>query len=345
MTLRRGYEIFELCGSLGGSESIARARLRAEYGDGYGETALFGAKSGLKTWRLKFNVLPQALGGYNATFDGETISRADYLYEFWNRFDATGEPFIFQPQLNGQYYLAEFIDTELNFEQILSRLWTTGIAIRQRRVSDKSVYDPVLTPRGSRFYNVAELNYANNSSVTTLNDDIGNNDLAVASSKPTYKTNIQNGNGIIRFSGSNNGLVNTADFNVRHLFIVAKHSEAAFDEARNLVALQSDILTAAGEFFYDLGLVFPSNGVTVKVNGAVVAPDVVPVPYNTFKLYEIRFDTPFAATSLTIGASVDFPGSRRWKGDLGDIFISEKKMFEPDVYELEEEIMRNWGIH
>lgn len=162
-----GFEVLETRGNYGCAEEISHAILRADYGDGYDQSALIGPRTGLKSWRLKFNVLAQTEDDVVSVGDS---SEADYLWDFYCRKQATGEPFVIESLRNGQYYLARFTDEKLSFELFALRLFTTGVSLQQVRRRGKTVFAGWKVAGAIRHYDASSLTLANGAAVTILDE-------------------------------------------------------------------------------------------------------------------------------------------------------------------------------
>lgn len=109
-----------------------RSILRADYGDGYADTAIVGALGGRKTFVLSAGVWP----------DDETIAAigSDSAMEYyWNfleaRLDAGNEPFVIEWRT--RKWLVELAEPEHGVEVHTSDLFTPhGITLNMRRVVD-----------------------------------------------------------------------------------------------------------------------------------------------------------------------------------------------------------------
>jgi hypothetical protein len=125
-------------GSFGFTEAISFRVLEFSYGDGYEDSALIGSTDGTRSWKLTYKVLPgfkgQAQGG---VFSAQ--SRADYLWNFFcDRMAAGNESFKFISPKDGKLYLAAFAETTLSYELFMTKLYTTGISLKQRREKGSS---------------------------------------------------------------------------------------------------------------------------------------------------------------------------------------------------------------
>ena len=120
-------------GDFGLTEDIDFRILEFSFGDGYEDSALVGSSEGTLSWKLTFKVLPAILGEQRSgPLSAE--SRADYLWNFFcDRMSAGNESFKFFSPRNGKLYLAAFADTKLSYEMFMTKLYTSGVSLKQRR--------------------------------------------------------------------------------------------------------------------------------------------------------------------------------------------------------------------
>jgi len=120
-------------GDFGLSEQIDFRLVEFSYGDGYEDSALIGSTEGTHSWKLVFKVLPGFVG-QETSGPLSAESRADYLWNFFcDRMAAGNDSFKFISQSDGRMYLAAFADKSLSYEMFLTKLYTSGIGLKQRR--------------------------------------------------------------------------------------------------------------------------------------------------------------------------------------------------------------------
>src|SRR3954451_16051029 len=120
-------------GSFWVTEEVEFRVLEFSYGDGYGDSALVGSSEGTRAWKLVYKLLPghigQAPGG---VFSAQ--SRADYLWDFFCRHMAAGnKSFKLISPRDDRMYLAAFAETKLSYEMFMSKLFSSGVSLKQRR--------------------------------------------------------------------------------------------------------------------------------------------------------------------------------------------------------------------
>jgi phage-related protein len=120
-------------GSFGLTEEIEFRVLEFQYGDGYEDSVLIGSTEGTLAWKLTFNTLPGFIGqAQGGVFSAQ--SKADYIWDFYCRHMAAGnKSFKIVSPRSGNMYLAAFAETKLSFQLMLTKLYTTGITLKQRR--------------------------------------------------------------------------------------------------------------------------------------------------------------------------------------------------------------------
>lgn len=112
--------------------SVAVALLKASFGDGYSAAARVGAPSGLRSWAIRIDVLPDSSDQGAPLLEGRT--RADYLWTFFltSKSQANSLFWLEDPK-DGAFYLAEFADDELSYEIFCAKVYGAGLQLTQRR--------------------------------------------------------------------------------------------------------------------------------------------------------------------------------------------------------------------
>lgn len=130
------YEQLNTSGFLFTSTSVEINLAKGEYGDGFAPAAaVIGDPAGLRAWSVQIGILPDS-SDQVPLIGGKT--RADYLWDFFLASKAAGnEPFWVEDPRDDQFYLAEFVDDVLTYEILCSRAYSTGLQLRQRRVTDQ----------------------------------------------------------------------------------------------------------------------------------------------------------------------------------------------------------------
>lgn len=119
--------------------------LTAEFGDGYEAGALAGHPAGTRSWSIKIDVLP---GVTDQVPPVEGVSRAQYLWQFFKTTKAANdEPFwveLEDPE-DGmrKLFLASFVDNKLSYTVLCAKIYSAGLQLRQRRLTDVASPVPV----------------------------------------------------------------------------------------------------------------------------------------------------------------------------------------------------------
>ncbi len=115
--------------------TVAFRVLTADFGDGYTESSLVGSAGGTRTWALTYSALHMRPFGAGAS-SFVSQSRAEYVSKFYcDRMAAGNEPFILLCPRENKRFLVAFVDTTLTFALVSNLLATTGVNLKQVRVS------------------------------------------------------------------------------------------------------------------------------------------------------------------------------------------------------------------
>lgn len=335
-------------------EGIEFSELRNDLGNGYRSQVLYGSNTGIRSWKLKLptlagsSLISPAVTGIN----GETVSREQYVWDLFCETKVTGEPFVYQSQRNGQYYLVEFADKRLSYEKTKVQLYSTGVELQQVRVDGVSVFSPELIESPDQYTPILWLIGSN------YND--GSSEW-VASSSGAYvisgsgdvdkETAVQNGQDVVRLSDTtNDGFVGdvAGPLSFKEAFIVMKMREATFSNNCGVFtdsgAAGTQVLlgTSGGTKFQNPGL--SATAFTYRKNGVEYAQSDLQAPMNTFGLVHVRYTTGY---SLTTG--FQFGKNRTSAGtfaemDLGEIICFTSLLSVADSRELTEHLIVKWGI-
>lgn len=157
------------------SVNVAVDELGADYGDGYDASVLVGDARGLLSWALKYQTLP----GAAANLPINDKAQADYLWDFFLARKAAGnESFTVRDPRSGNIYLAKLAESNLGYELVLCKLWSTGLKLQQRREAIGNIFQ-----RATYWYDSDWLNLADGDLVARL--DEGNNSAFSALIQPT----------------------------------------------------------------------------------------------------------------------------------------------------------------
>lgn len=232
-----GYELLALPPNKFGM-TVEVAEFRADLSDGYRQQAFYGASSGTKSWNLSFNAMRNKSTPDVTNGDLE-LSAAKYIYDLWLRTKNYGTPFVIQDSLYNQYYLAEFVNNNLSFEQIFTTLFSTGLTLRQVRIPNTTVFDVSKYPAITYWHKTPVTGATDNAELPSdiwPNEIAGGNDLD--SHDCTYQTNELNGKAIIRLdqSGAGQWLSTTGSYTFYEIFLLMKVREATFSDHVGIVS-------------------------------------------------------------------------------------------------------------
>lgn len=348
VTTFRGYEVLALCGTPS-AEGIEFREFRADLADGFRQNVNYGSSLGLKSWALGFKNLSGATNDIFITREGVPMTKADYLWDLFCWSKRTGNPFIIESNRNGQYYLAEFADTRLTYERMLTKLFNTSLNFSEVRIPGVSVFDISKNNNIVGWYqsgNYVDMGPGNYSWV----DASGNsrNIIVDAAGEASAEADVQNGLEVFRLNaGTGGGFFSpetpfTADFT--DIFMILSVREATFSNFAGIFTNETTEAFILGDNttteLYDL-----SFGATVyqyRKNGIEYAEAAQPAPMNTFGLIHARFLTPASLDNFQIGkdrAATD----RYGKIDVGEVLILNKNPIN-DSLEISQDLVTRWGI-
>lgn len=342
------YEELQERGMYGIQESIDFAVLEADLGDGYDRSALVGSSLGTREWKLTWSALPQS--GETVSYNGATLFRADYLWEFYSqRMREGNSSFIIQSPVTNQKYLAKFIDKRLTYELFSLKLFSTGISVKQRRETGVTVFDASVIPNLWGWYEAnQETGLSDDDFVDTITDFSGNARHIAnqnESSKARFKTGIINSLPVFRWLASNSAWYKTsAGVTLTNIFIVAKYNAATFAGNEGLV---SDSATngllagngAASTNFFNFSF---GGNYQYRLNNTAYAQSAQNAPVNTFGLININKDG-VAWTNFQVGRDRDIAG-RYWLGDVAEIIVCAGKLTNSWIEEINEYLIVKYAL-
>lgn len=289
------------------------ARLRADFGGGYGAFAVVDDAHGLHRWAISAGALPD-----NADHLIDGVSRFEYYYEFFKA-HTTGAEEVFEIAWRGQTWHACFVEDEASFEAFTSDLYAGGVEIRQRKVAgylynadgSVSTFVPSDVSGLQAWYEVG------NSVVSVPDLSVNDRDMIGELPMPSITTN--GGVPVMRWNGTDdNPLTNAASYSASHIWVVACATDAVFDATpsnRGLISgVTLGILTgvASDTKFYDMG--YGAN-FAYKLNGTAYADNDAQAPMNgILGVVECKFPSTVGVDGLQIGLDRNF-ATRIWKGD------------------------------
>lgn len=353
-----GYELFALCGN-GSNETVMFNEFEADLSDGFSHSALFGADTGTKEWNISFNNVQGASASDKIDLDGVLLTHAQYIYDLFCRVKRTGRPFVIQSPLNDQYYLVKFADRTLSFERTLSKLFSTGLRLKQVRVSGVSVFD---TAKLSFYghWNARDISgLSHNDTLTTWADSSGNSRTLTSYSNSNgtihnkYLTNQQNGLPCVSLSTDTTpdcslAFATPASLTVKQILMVCKIRGASFSSDAGIVSSNADtdspalLGTNAGTKFYNLGFSATQDYLYEK-NSIEYAESDQQAPMNEFGLVYVKFEDGVILSNLVIGRDREYT-DRNAKLDIAELFIMTNPLPDSVIREIIEHLSTVWNL-
>lgn len=333
------------------SESIEFNVLSNDLANGYRSRLLFGSNTGLRSWTLKVPTLAslEVLSNTVTGINGEAVSREQYLWDLYCETKVTGEPFVYTSPRNGQYYLVEFADEKLTYEQMRVKIYSTGIELRQVRISGETVFDISACATTDSvimtWLKGADYNDGTSSWVATEGGSMaGVGDV-------DKETAVQNGLDIVRFSDTtNDGYVGNGldGITVHDAFLVMKMREASFSNDCGIftgAAGSSQIILGSAGTTKFQNPSLSATAYSYRLNGIEYEQTNLQAPMNTWGVVHVRYTTGWALA----GADFQFGKDRGTAGtfaemDLGEVVVFSGPQPMSNVREITEALIVKWGI-
>lgn len=349
------YENLSLVGLEIDSVSWQAPRLTANFGDGYGATALVGSSAGLHRWSLSSGCLMDA-DNYGNFIGGKP--RFQYYLDFIQEHLTTKD--VFEISFRGKRYHASFVNNNFDAEMLTYDLFSTeGVEIKQRRVegivynADGSIFDITELP-GIYSAHVAE-DYPGNvgqrwpnylydiSEVQPLTEDSGD---------VINVPDVQNGLSVVRFnSTTNDGFISgsiVSNF-IYEAFIVMKMREATFSNDAGILTAGTVVpflLGDSGETkFTNLGI---GGSYQYRLNGTLYTESNQQAPMNEFGVVHLRITGGLTLGDMQVGK--DRAATDRYaEMDIGELIligssIASAPLSSENAAKLTTFLMRKWGI-
>lgn len=313
-----------------------RSVLRADYGDGYADTAIVGAPGGRKSFTLSAGVWPDDES--IATVEG--VSAMEYYWSFFeDRLDNGNEPFIIE--WRGRKWLVDLAEPEHGVDTHTLDLFTPfEITVNMRRVTglihalDGSVFDPSLIESSmwGRFRNAQDFPTALGFPwVNPWENEIDsfNHSLEAGSTDVTVVTNALGSHAALRLSATtNDGFlydINAIAPNIPGIyeaFFVMKMREATFSNFGGILSAGTTVAGLLGNTgttkFFDIGLT--SDQYEYKLNNVSYAINDQQAPMNEFGVVNVRWLDGIALENLQIGKD-RADGTRHAEVDYIEIWL------------------------
>ncbi len=328
-------------------DSIAFTTLDNDLSDGYRATSLFGSNTGVRKWKLKFPTLASSEVMSNTVTDinGASVSREQYVRSLYAENKVTGSPFAYQDPANGQYYLVDFEEDELTLARMRVKIYTTGLTLKQRRITGETIFSVAEVPTTSFGYDW----FNDNSQDVSEWDNLSPGGLSLTDTGDVvFDANPQNGLNVTRLSGSaSTGVLNAVGFNapLYEIFIVMKMREATFSNNAGIFTGSSDssilVGTSAGTKFQNL----INAADEYYLNGTLYANSNMQAPMNEWGIVQLRNKSG----GYDPGATVQFGKNQATAGTFAKVDLAEiitfAQLVPKDIgREIIEYLTVKWGI-
>ncbi len=300
-----------------------RSILRANFGDGYAETARVGAVGGTRQFVVSAGVWPDD----DNLLPIGTDSWMEYYTNFFDeRLDNANEPFIIE--WRDRKWLVDMDESSYGVEVHTSDLFTPdGITLNLRRVSglthcrDGSLFDPSLITsymwgryRNAQDFPTSTPGPVGDAWVSEVDNVHGVNTLAVGGTDVISAADVLGTFDAVRFSSTtNNGVLASGSgaITLYDAWLVMKMREATFSNTAGILtgALAPNnaaLVGASGTTkFFNFGF---GSSYSYEKNNVSYAESDQQAPMNAFGVVHIRKTSGFALTDLQLGADRDFAG-------------------------------------
>lgn len=283
--------------------SITFEELENELGGGYYAQVLYGSENGQKSWRMTFPTLTGgSLSSRTATgINGETLTYEAYLWDLFCEQKATGIPFAFRDTRSNQFYLVRFADKVLTYQRMLTKLYSTGIELKQWRLDGQTAFSPGQLDNVLAFDPVNFPDAFDNTWVPV--GSVGS--VAQYSDFPLFEWDtvadvIPATSGtlpVVRFSSTTNDGVLTSDtggfsVDVFDVFLLMKMREATFSNGSGILtghdaSFSPPLIGASGTTkFFNVGF---GSSFEYRLNGGLYAESDMQAPMNAWGIVHLRF--------------------------------------------------------
>lgn len=320
-------------------------RLRANFGDGYGASAVNGNANGLHRWAISSQALPDD-ADYGDLIAG--VPRFQYYWDFFKD-HTTGANDVFLIEWRGRKYFAEFVDNTISPEMHTIDLFGAGVEIRQRRVTgfyegtDGSAFDPSYhTASMYAWFDETSPNYggaeftdiSGNSRHFDINGDVITGG-ATQNGLATAKFNSAGANGYIN-------LVTSATF--YDVFMVLKVREATFSTYQGVLsASATDVAMVGNNGDTKLLNLTHGAGYTFYKNSTLLTEATQNMPMNTFGMIHGRWPAGITLLNPQIGKD-RADAARMLKADIGEIVLFSTAISAEVAADMRGWLLHKWGI-
>lgn len=341
-----GYHLFQAqCSVRDVSSSIEFSELENDLGDSYYDQYLIGSETGNRAWALTLPTLPDGTLDSNTVtgINGETLTRAEYIWDLFCETKVTGEPFVFQDPRNSGYYLAMFADKKLTLERLLTKLYSTGIVIKQVRIDGVTVLQPQEFSQSIAVYDPANWTdpapfpFVGPIVLNSVDTDLSN-ELIMDSGVSDVTQITVNDLPVLRFSNTTNNGVLTSLGTVlaKDIFLLMKMREATFSNDAGIVTAAVSVAALIGDSgttkFYDLTF---GSDYQYRLDGVEYDEDDQQAPMNAWGVVHIRHTSGFPLILPQIGKD-RADATRHAEMDLAYAIFSDELFPKSKLREIDE---------
>jgi len=344
------YHLWQLtCQVKDYTEDVEYTTLDNELADGYWSQILYGSEVGVRTFNL---TLPTVTDSTNDTVTGpygETLTKRAYLRALHAYTVVEGKPFAVQSSENGQYYLVRFADRKLSLGRMMTKLYSTGLLLKQVRIDGVTIVDlnniPGLTGHSVWWYN--ETGHGMNwDAVDKPTSGEYGVDL-VKTGDVVFSGNPQNGLNTVRFNGTltTGKLLSTEEVLWREIFIVMKIREATFGQTSVVLASDGveDVLVGTNGTAKFAALPGGIGAYEYRLNGTLHESTDQQAPMNVFGIVHIQAAGGLVGSYPLFGQSQGGAGSQA-EIDIAEIFATSGVITRDIQREITEHFLVKWGI-
>jgi hypothetical protein len=169
----------------------------------------------------------------------------------------------------------------------------------------------------------------------------GNDLVPVVAGAPNYKTNVQNGLGVVRFDGVDDVINAPSLTSYKHIFIVAAYRLPLFSNYDGLVGNTSQLVLTG---FDGMDVWYPYEAVneTYRIDG-VTATGNWPAPMARFGVISFaRHTGTWGALPFQIGQDRNISG-RIWDGDVAEVVVYDRVLSPAETQQVEAYLKAKWG--
>lgn len=300
--------------------------------DGYRSSALLGSETGVRKWTLKLPTLA-ALEVLPLTVTdpyGASLSREEYVRSVYEYNKTTG-PFAYQCPSTGQYFLVDFEDKTLSMQRMKVKIYSTGLTLRQRRITGVTIFDAGRIPQvwgafKGEGYPMTVPGPATAGWENQVYPEDLDTDILLTNNATDVVAATVNSQGVVRFSNTTNNAFLTASdaITVREVFLLMKMREASFSNNGGILTDNNTGYVLIGDtgttkfFNHSLG-----TGFFYEKDDVEYAESNMQAPMNTWGIVHWKYPTGVSLANVQIGKDRNFAG-RFAEVDFNYIVISEQ---------------------